>query len=66
MIGQQTEFPITQDQMEGGWAYSVGYFMMYTIVLSVAFAVVRNLFSRVYQRLNGDKPVDWGKRFRRI
>jgi hypothetical protein len=41
--------------------------LVYFVVLSIAFAIVRNLFGRVYARLNaGEKPIDWGKRFRRV
>ena len=40
--------------------------MVYFVVFSVAFAILRWIFSRVYQRIyNSEKPIDWGKRFRR-
>ena len=49
-----------------GIAFNIGYYMVYFIVFSIAFAILRALFGRIYQRLNdSEKPVDWGKRFRR-
>jgi len=41
--------------------------MVHFIVFAIAFAVLRNLFTRVYNKAKAnDKPIDFKGRFRRI
>ena len=46
--------------------FNMGYYITYFVVFSIAFAVLRWLFGKIYQKYNeGEKPIDWGKRFKR-
>ena len=48
-------------------AYSMGMYAAYFIAFSVGFAVLRNMFGRVYERFQSaeTKPIDWRSKFRR-
>lgn len=35
------------------------------IIFSVAFAILRALFTRMYDRVKSEKPINWRKRFKR-
>ena len=52
-------------ELEHPWAFNSGYYLVYLIVFAISFAVLRNLFGRVYKQV-GDKPVDVKGRFRRM
>lgn len=46
----------------------IGSFVLYFIIFSVAFAILRNIFNRVRERVQlpgFDKPTNWKNRLRR-
>ena len=47
--------------------HSMGVYVAYFIAFSVAFAVLRNMFGRVYSHFQNaeTKPIDWRSKFRR-